>query len=525
MRLILFIVCCLIFSGCHQEDVKESTRTLTVLHTNDLHSHFLPSDEKYQDCDINSERCLGGYARIKTLSDTIRANNPNTLFLDAGDRFSGTVFYTMRKSEDLAPLTQMLNYDAITLGNHEFDDGTAELTKFLKNVSAMTVSANVHFSDGSFLDKRVVPSAIIYKNGLKIGIIGALSTETKSQCANAKDIAITNVIPAVQNEVNKLKNQGIDILIALTHIGIEEDKKLAKAIPELDIIVGAHSHTLLSNNQDDKNVYDTYPITVMHPDNTKTLITTVGLAGHHIGLLHVTFNKNGHILSYKGDAVRVDNSAQNNVKVSNIIQQAQQKISMLIDTPIAKNSQDIYLTNNGNFCSENCYIGEVLTDALLKTTQSDGADIALLNAGGIRAGFPQGNITLRHIASAYPFDSKGVLVKMTGQEILDYIEFGLKDYIPNDRTNAFLQIAGGQYTFDAVTKQVTSLTIAEKPVQSNASYFVILPSFLAEGGDGFPKKSVLKTYDAGIRSMIVETFKTMHTFKTFEKRIQKKSTH
>ncbi|MBR6675457.1 MAG: 5'-nucleotidase C-terminal domain-containing protein, partial [Alphaproteobacteria bacterium] len=207
-----------------------------------------------------------------------------------------------------------------------------------------------------------------------------------------------------------------------------------------------------------------------------------------MGILNTTFDKKGRITTYAGDTVRLDDTVVPDEMMTQKIALAQKGIDKIINEPIINITQDIHLTNHGRFCSESCYVGEFLTH-MLKQFATD-ADIALLNAGGIRAGMPSGQIAFKHIASAYPFDSKGVLVKMTGQELLDYIEFGLKDYIPNDRTNAFLQIAGGQYTFDAVTKQVTSLTIAEKPVQSNASYFVILPSFLAEGGDGFPKKSV-----------------------------------
>ena len=193
----------------------------------------------------------------------------------------------------------------------------------------------------------------------------------------------------------------------------------------------------------------------------------------------------------------------------------------MTDTPIGQNPTEAYLTNKGTYCSENCYVGEVLTDMILSAAKNDRADIALLNAGGIRAALPAGALTLRHIAAAYPFDSDAVLVQMSGQELMEYISFGLKKYRPDDRTNAFLQIAGGSYQFCPKTKTVTKLTVAGKSVQYNKSYHVILSSFLADGGDGFMPQKPLKTYKISIRDMMIDSLKNGFHVKSFENRIQK----
>ena len=359
MRLFsLIFLSLMLLSGCDSQPTP-----LTIVHTNDVHAHLLPSDAKLQDCDVDNADCLGGYARIKSVIDGIRQTSDNVVVVDAGDRFSGTVFYTLRKSQDVTPLTEQIGYDVLTLGNHEFDDGLVELFKFAQGISAPIVSANVSFPTHTQLNERIVPSVILNKNGLKIGVIGALSEETKLESSKAKEIDIVDVIPAVRREAEKLTRQGVKVLIALTHIGIEADKDLARAVPELDIIVGGHTHTLLSNNHEENTAYGPYPIVISGVKKAKTLIVTSGIGGHHLGILNAAFDKKGHIVSYAGDTVRLDTTIVPNNAMEQSVALVQQSVDKIINEPILHIDQDIYLTNNGKYCSESCYVGEFLTES------------------------------------------------------------------------------------------------------------------------------------------------------------------
>ncbi|MBR5130702.1 MAG: bifunctional metallophosphatase/5'-nucleotidase [Alphaproteobacteria bacterium] len=516
MRLFsLMFLSLMLLNGCDSQ-----LTPLTIVHTNDVHAHLLPSDAKLQDCDADNAVCFGGYARIKSVIDGVRQTSDNVVVLDAGDRFSGTVFYTLRKSQDVTLLTEQIGYDVLTLGNHEFDDGLGELFKFVQGISAPIVSANISFPTHTQLNERIVPSVVLNKNGLKIGVIGALSEETKLETSKAKEIDINEVIPAVRREAEKLTHQGVKVLIALTHIGIEADKNLARAVPELDIIVGGHTHTLLSNNHEEDAAYGPYPIVISGTKNTKTLIVTSGIGGHYLGILNTVFDKKGCIVSYTGDTIRLDETVVPNATMEESVAAVQQSIDTIINEPILHINQDIYLTNNGKYCSESCYVGEFLTD-MLKEVAPD-ADIILLNAGGIRAALPKGQIAFKHIASAYPFDSVGVLVQMTGAELKSYLEHGLKKYLSNDRTNAFLQIGGGTYQFSSDTKTVTNVKVKGIPVQDDKIYAVLIPSFMAGGGDGFPEKEAIKTYDLTIRDMIISAMKQPGVIvKSFENRVKK----
>lgn len=527
MRLLsfIFISFMCLFSGCSKNDETLgdalNAKTLTLLHTNDLHSHFLPTDHAYQNCEKSIETCLGGYGRIKSIVDTVRSENDNVIFLDAGDRFSGTIFYTMRKSQDLTELTQRLEYDAMTLGNHEFDDGIGELKKFTQGISAPIVSANVSFPPQEELKNRIKPSVILERNGLKIGIIGALSEDTIRESAQANQINITPVIPAVQAEVKKMTEQGVTVLIALTHIGIDADKKLAEAVPQLDIIVGAHTHTLLSNDKSIPEVHGDYPMVIEHDNQTKTLIVTVGQAGRYIGLLKTSFDKNGKIISYRGDAIAVDKKFTMDDKIANKIKDIQNQISILTDKILMTSPNVISMTKNQNYCSEACYVGEVLTDALWSAFGRENADVVLLNSGGIRTSLPL-NITLGRLANAYPFDSTAVLVHMSGKQLKNYIEQGLRKYRSDERVNAFLQIGGGSYNFSEKTKTISELKISGQPIQYDKIYRVILPSFLANGGDGFSKQKKSFETNLMIREMISTYWQnSSYQIVPFEKRIQK----
>lgn len=508
--ILLFVLC-----GCDTQ-----TSSLTIVHTNDLHAHLLPSDTKLRDCKFGDKNCFGGYNRIKTVIDNMRQSFNNVIVLDAGDRFSGSLFYTLNKSQDITALTQQLGYDVLTLGNHEFDDGVDELLKFVEGISAPIISTNVSFSEDTKLDKWIIPSVVLNRDGLKIGIVGALNEETRLESNLLKDVTISSVIPSVQAEVRKLIKQGVKVLIALTHIGIEEDKKLAMAVPELDIIVGGHTHTLLSNDRSKTDAYGPYPIVVSHDKGKKTLIVTSGIAGHYVGMLNVTFDKKGRVVSYMGDAIHMDDTIVSDEKMTKAINEAQQSIDEIVNKPIINISQNIHLTNNGTFCSESCYIGEFLTDMLRYSV--DDVDIVLINSGGIRNDLPAGQVSLKDILSAYPFDSQGVLVKMTGDELKAYLEHGVKKYLPNHRTNAFLQISGGKYDFSPETKKITDLRIDNIPVDSTKIYIVLMSSFLADGGDGFPVKQAVKISDLSIREMMIQAMKqTDGTVKLFENRIKK----
>lgn len=495
------------------------TLELHLLHTNDLHSHLLPFNSDNRKCTYNQEDCLGGFATIKTIIDSYRQKHPGLVLLDAGDRFSGTVFYTLRKSQDIIPLMNQFQYDALTLGNHDFDSGLSEIEKMMKVINAPVVSANVKFPKESVLAKKIKKSVIIERQGQKIGIIGALTPDIKTETASAKEIDLSPLVQSIQAEIDILHKQNIQYIILLTHIGFDLDKEIASQLTGVDIIVGGHSHTLLSNNDMEKQKQDSYPVIVSNKSGEKVLIVSSGFGGQYIGLLSVVL-KDGSVQSYNGDTIRIDSLIQPNQAMKVQIEQIEQELAEQLNKPIMTLDKNVSLTPNQLFCSEECYIGEVLTDALKQKYQD--VDFVFMNAGGIRSGLFQGDVSFKQLAEVYPFDSSIVVVKMTGAQIKAYLQYGINNYLSDDRTNAFIQAAGLSYIFDSQAKKIISVQTQQGDLDNNKEYQVILPSFLAGGGDGFPVCPIEKELSQSVRNLLIDIFQLpTYRLPVLEKRIQK----
>lgn len=494
---------------------------LTLLHTNDLHSHFLPFKADGSNCD--NQLCRGGFARIQSFVESERKNNPNLVLLDAGDRFSGTVFYTLRKGKDLPSLLNPMGYDALAIGNHDFDDGLDELSAFATKINAPILSANTVFPKGHMLEKSVHPVIVLHKNNRQIGVISLLTMDAKTTSSNAKEIELTDPIETVQPIIQKLKDGGVDIIILLNHIGIDEDVKLIKNLTDVDIVVSAHTHTLLSNNPAEKELKGSYPIVVSDKNGKNVLIVSSGIGGHHVGRLQASFDETGEIISYQGDTIPMDENIPFNKETENKIKEIQKEVDSVLSASIFNAKTEIPLTKDNNFCSESCYIGEVLTDALLQAARGVKAetDFAFLNAGGIRAGFQKGEVLFKNMAQSYPFDSRAVIVKIKGSELEGYLNHGLKEYVPDDRTNPFIQTGGMGYLFSGKTKLVKKIFLESGMLDMDKEYLVVMPSFLAGGGDGFKELEVVAEISADtIRNVMIDSLKKREPA-PFQNRIKK----
>lgn len=478
--IVLSVVC---LWGCIQSITSDPADfSLNLIHTNDLHSHLLPFND-LNDCDLDSD-CLGGLARITTFLK--KEKSENTLILDAGDRFTGTAFYTLFKSRYLLSLFQGMPYDAITLGNHEFDDNLPETVSFLKKWQIPVLVANLKTSPQDYLSNRIIPSHIIEKGGRKIGIIGLLTQETV--VLDNPDISVLPYTDMVAREMTKLKKQGINIIIVLSHIGLEEDKKLAENFPEIDIIVGGHSHSLLSNSKKISSFSGPYPIEM---NQGKTLIVTAGMGGRFVGKLRADFNADGEIVKYQGDTVPMDKKIPNDPRAEKIIKDAQNSLGTALDEEIAKLDRAFGFTPDRDYCSENCPIGTYLAEVLYAAFPS--IDGVLLNAGSIRRGLPAGPVSYRQLIETYPFDNLAVLIQLTGKEVVDYLAHGIARYQIRGKTNEMLQTAGVTYQFSKADKKITTVEINGQRLEADKKYTFLVSSFLAKGGDGYPPKPYQKT--------------------------------
>ncbi len=469
---------------------------LTFIHTNDLHAHLLPSNSSGQDCERGSD-CLGGLARLQGFLDAERQKDSDVLYFDAGDRFSGTFFYTLHKENDLIPLFNLLKPDVLTLGNHEFDDKPIILKHFLDQVKAPCVVSNASFQDVD-LQKRVVPSLILQRKGIQIGVIGAVPVEIKTSSMHTDGIELNPLIASLKSEIEHLKESGVSIIVLISHLGILQELEVAKALPDIDLIIGGHSHTLLSNHS--VKAEGPYPMVIEHTDKTKTLIVSTGAYGQYVGKLDVAFNRLGEVKTFAGDSLPLSDNVSENDKSVMLIFSGLESIQTELNQKIQMNPFPILMTENKNYCAEDCPIGQAVAEMIL--TQVPEVDMVLINSGGIRSGLEKGEVLLKHLIQILPFTSTLVSTQMTGRELKDYITQGLGKYKTKTRVNALLQIAGGSYTFHPLTRQLVSLKVQKQDVVLDKKYTILLPQFLAKGGDGFSPLHSYKIADKTMREYV-----------------------
>ncbi len=275
----------------------QKEKTITILHTNDVHSHievFPDKHAKYPN--------LGGVARRASLIESVRLENPNTLLFDAGDIFQGTPYFNYFGGEIEFKMMSKLGYDASTIGNHDFDNGIAGLQKQLPHASFDFLIANYDFRNTQ-MDGRTKPYKIFYKDGIKIGVFG-IGIELKGLVdpANFKETKYLDPIEITQDMSERLKTrEKCDLVICLSHLGYYyksspdhiSDLVLAKNTKNVDLIIGGHTHTFLKK-----------PTVTRNLDDKNMLVNQVGCWGVNVGRIDFVFDQRKNISS-KGTSIIV----------------------------------------------------------------------------------------------------------------------------------------------------------------------------------------------------------------------------
>jgi 5'-nucleotidase len=258
------------------------TKTLTILHTNDVHSHIDP----FPATDARNPN-MAGVSRRATLIDQIRKENDNVLLLDAGDVFQGTPYFNYYGGELEFKLMSMMKYDLCTLGNHDFDNGLEGFYKQLHHAKFDFISANYDFKN-TILNGVVKPYKIFNKNGIKVGVFG-LGVELSGLVdkKNYKETVYLDPVEISKDMTKTLKAQNCDLIICLSHIGYQykndadriSDLKLAAQTKDIDLIIGGHTHTFLDK-----------PTIVKNLDGKEVLVNQVGCYGINVGRIDFTFD-------------------------------------------------------------------------------------------------------------------------------------------------------------------------------------------------------------------------------------------
>lgn len=475
-------------AGCKRaDDGTSDTFNITFFHINDVHAHLDQFSSSGTDCTDPSRGCYGGYARVKTVLDNSRPNKTNSLFLNAGDEFQGTLFYNFYRGWKTAETLNQLGVDAMTLGNHEFDGGDEELAAFINNVTFPVLSANLRSANPT-LNQSVKPYTLFEDYGL--AVIGVTTAETGQLSNPGNGTTFADETASVQAAIDDIKtaHPAISRIVALTHIGYEQDVLLAQQTTGLSLIIGGHSHTLLGNMTGSQGAY---PTIATNPDGDEVFIVTAYRWGEYLGYIDVAYDvATGAVVEYRGAPVHLTNTTAQDEGLQAQIEAWREPFDAFAAEVVGSTS--VYL--GSETCQEEeCLLGDVMADAMLSYRQAANPDVdfALINAGGIRASIDQGDITRGEVLTSFPFGNAIVELQYTGQElqaVLEGIVSGVNQANGVEVTS-FLQLSTGiRVVYNpggAVGSRLVNVTIGEAELDPSATYTLVTLDYLAGGGDNF----------------------------------------
>ncbi|WP_456288954.1 5'-nucleotidase C-terminal domain-containing protein [Paenibacillus sp. AK002] len=483
-----------------QIDLKEEAANgfpLTILHTNDTHAN------------LDTVSSPDNIARRVTAIKEAKANAVNPLLVDAGDVFSGTLYFNQYLGLADLEFMNLVQYDAMTFGNHEFDKGSEVLNDFIEHAEFPFVSSNVNFSADALLtqkfknevtrdakDATIYPAIIMEVDGEQVGLIG-LTTEDTANIASPGDVTFENAVQKAKDTVAMLKNEGINKIVVLSHLGYDVDVNLAKEVEGIDIIVGGHSHTKL-----DQAVVD-------RSDSEPKLIVQTGEKGQFLGQLEVVFDDEGVLQEWNSSLISVDEKDSNEQYVIQPDPEALQILNTKYKPGVeALKQTEVGTTEvklNGvraDVRTKETNLGNLIADGMLDAAQAAGTNavIALQNGGGIRESIEAGKITMGDVMTVLPFNNDLVTITLTGAEIKEAMENGVSKTPAQD--GRFPHIAGMKFYYDS-TKPVGSRVLrievkgknGYEPIDMNKSYEVATNAFTAKGGDFYA--SLEKAYLEG----------------------------
>ncbi len=467
-----------------------SDKFQSIFYVNDIHGQ-LPTMLKITNASTQFDACVADDEDIDSFK------------FSSGDIYIG--------SDDMANTasTMFLNVNEIqaeVLGNHEFDMGATKLAKFLPMIKAVKVGANATYPDKNPIKGQVFKSVVMTgKSGEKYGIVGAQSPtliERMKDPTLFEGITISGGEKAykeLQKEVDKLLAQGIDRIIMLSHSGYEEEKEFAKHVSGVDIILGGHSHDLIFDITEGKNLQ-------YSPKGEPVVITQAGRDGKNFGILNVEYDENGVI-------VKAQNNVYKTSEFNKSLLMTTTADVVLGQSPILGQVESVPVLTDRMNVEENGY-SEVFLDVVRLET---GADVVLMNSANFRGSLDLGNFTARDIGGIFPFKNKMCIVELSEKHLIEALNHGGSSLLAPDLKPSILQVSGMNYTLSKDGK-VTQAAVCQngKMVDLNVNapsdtrmFKVAYDDYLLAGGDAFTSlkdAKVLKKYDYDKDQIVINYF-------------------
>ena len=462
----------------------------SIFYVNDIHGQ-LPTMLKITNASTQFDACVAD------------DDNIDSFKFSSGDIYIG--------SDDKANTasTMFLNVNEIqaeVLGNHEFDMGATKLSKFLPLIKAVKVGANATYPPKNPIKNQVIKSTVfVGKSGEKYGVLGAQSPtliERMKDPSLFEGITITGGEKAykeLQKEVDNLRSQGIDRIIMLSHSGYEEEKEIAKHVSGVDIILGGHSHDLIFDITEGKNLQ-------YSPIGEPVVITQAGRDGKNFGILNVEYDKNGVI-------VKAQNNVYKTSEFNKSLLMTTTADVVLGQSPVLGQVASVETLTDRMNVEENGY-SEVFLDIVRSET---GADIVLMNSANFRGSLDLGNFTARDIGGIFPFKNKMCIVELSEKRLIEALNHGGASLIAPDLKPSILQVSGMTYTLSkdgkvtqaAVCKDGKMIELDVKNPSDTKMFKAAYDDYLLAGGDAFTSLNgvnVLKKYDYDKDQIVINYF-------------------
>jgi 5'-nucleotidase len=480
---------------------------LNILHINDLHSRIEAINKFDSTCstaEADKKECFGGIARVKSAIDARRAElgaNANILVLDAGDQFQGSLFYTQYKSGPVAEFMNGIGFDAMAIGNHEFDDGPAELLKFINALKFPIISGNTKIADGSELKDKFKGYIIKEMGGQKVAVVSVLAKDTNETSSPGDKVTFEDEIEYLKGAVKEIQDQGVNKIVVLSHVGYVKDQEIARSVDGIDVIVGGHSHTLLSST--DPKAAGPYPTLVKDPSGVEVPIVTAYAYSKYLGDLSVTFDDNGVVKSSSGAPKLLDASVTPDEAFTKRVAELAAPLEEMKQKEIGTSEAPIEGAREVCRVKE-CTMGNLVSDALLDRVKDQGITIAIQNGGGLRASIDAGPVTMGEVLTVLPFQNSIATFQIKGVDLVAALENGASQI--EEGAGRFVQTAGLKYAFDRskpAGSRIVSVEVKEGDtfvkLDPEKTYGVVTNNYTRTGGDGFKTfaTKAINPYDFG----------------------------
>ena len=473
-------------SGSDADDGSQASfDNLVIIHTNDVHGYCEETDDS-----------LGIAAAAQLKSDYIAQGN-DVLLLDAGDVLQGNLFSNDSKGAVIPELMNAAGYDAMTLGNHEFDYGADVLQGRMDACEFPVVCANVTVDATG--DLFAQPNVIItLSSGTRVGIFGLVTPETEEKSApkNVAGISFSqgdDLYAVAQQQVDELRSQDCDLIICLGHLGEDGESKpntaadVVQNTTGIDLFIDGHDHQVENAPITDKDGNDVLTV------ETGCYLSNIGVITYEDGAWTESLVAAGSYDVQEEYVADMTDAIAANIE--------SRMSGLVATTPFALNGER-YPGNRDRETN----LGDLIADSMVweaSTTASSAPDAAILNGGGVRAGIEAGDITLGDVCSVLPFNDQLCTIEVTGAQLLEALESSTQD--TPDEMGAFPQVSGITYTIDTTVPyergeqypdstyyapaspgaRVTITDVNGKGFDLDATYVIVVSAFTASGGDAY----------------------------------------